>query len=144
MAAIAQGLVSQILNATLPTGTSGAPGTWTALNAGVMKLRLNSTASTAAAYGTELTGTGYTAGGTAMPGASTASSAGSSVTLPHTAALSWTNSSGGAWSIVSLDITDAAATPVRCWFGNFNGQPVSVANGNTFQIAADAVTVSLT
>lgn len=144
MAAIAQGIVSQILNATLPTGTAGAPGTWTALNTGAMKVRLNSTSSTAAAYGTQITGTGYTAGGTAVPGASTASSSGSAVTLPHTGALTWTNSSGSAWTIQSLDITDAAATPVRCWFGDFNGAPITVANGNTFQIAADAVTVSLT
>lgn len=127
-----------MLNANLPVGTSGAPGTQlTALNAGVMKLKLTSTASTGSASGTEITGTGYTAGGTAMPGASTASSAGSSVTLPHTAAISWTNGSGGAWSIVSLELTDAA--PIRVWYGNWNGQPISVANGNTFQVAADAV-----
>lgn len=143
MGALPQGMASQILNATLPTGAAGAPGAWTALNAGAMKIRLNSTASTAAAYGTELTGTGYTAGGTAVPGASTASAAGSSVTLPHGGSLSWANTSGSQWSIVSLDITDAAVTPVRCWFGNFTGQPVLVANGNTFQIAADAITVGL-
>jgi hypothetical protein len=142
MAAIDQSMVSNILNATLPTGASGAPGSFTAVGGTAMKVRLNSAASTASAAGTELTGSGYTAGGTAVPGASTASSAGSSVTLPHGGALSWTNASGGSWSIVSLDITSSAAT--RCWFGNFTGQPISVANGNTFQIAADAITVSLT
>lgn len=127
-----------MLNANLPVGTSGAPGTQlTALNAGIMKLKLTSTASTGSASGTEITGTGYTAGGTAMPGASTASSSGSNVTLPHTAAISWTNGSGGSWSIVSLELTDAA--PIRVWYGNWNGQPISVANGNTFQVAADAV-----
>lgn len=144
MAAVPQGMVSQILNATLPTGTGGNPGTWTALSANPMKVRLNSTASTASAYGTELTGAGYTAGGTAVPGASTASAGGSSVTLPHGAALSWANNSGTTWTIVSLDITDAAVTPVRCWFGNFTGQPIIVANGSTFQIAADAISVGLT
>ena len=129
---------SLMLNANLPVGTSGAPGTQlTALNAGIMKLKLTSTASTGSASGTEISGTGYTAGGTAMPGASTTSSSGSNVTLPHTAAISWTNGSGGSWSIVSLELTDAA--PIRVWYGNWNGQPVSVANGNTFQVAADAV-----
>lgn len=136
--AVDQARSSLMLNANLPVGTSGAPGTQlTALNAGVMKLKLTSTASTGSASGTEITGTGYTAGGTAMPGASTTSSSGSNVTLPHTAAISWTNGSGGAWSIVSLELTDAA--PSRVWYGNWNGQPISVANGNTFQVAADAV-----
>lgn len=141
MAAIDQAMVSKIINATAPVGAAGIPGTWTALSATAMKVRLASTASTAAAAGTELTGTGYTAGGTALANASTASSAGSNVTLPATAALSWTNSSGGAWSIQSYDLTDGAA--VRTWFGNFTGAPVSVANGNTFTIAVGGITLSL-
>lgn len=141
MAAIDQTMVSNILNATTPTGASGAPGSFSAVGGTAMKVRLNSTASTASAAGTELTGTGYTAGGTVVPAASSASSAGSSVTLPASSALSWTNGSGGAWSIVSMDLTSSAGT--RTWFGNFNGQPISVANGNTFQIAVGGVTISL-
>jgi hypothetical protein len=38
---------------------------------------------------------------------------------------------------VSLEITDSGAA--RVWFGNWNGQPITVANGNTFQVAADAI-----
>lgn len=143
MAAIANAMIDKMLNASLPTGAAGVPGTWAALQAAAMKVRLNSTASTASAYGTELTGTGYTAGGQAVPGQSTASSGGSGVTLPTGGNLSWTNTSGGSWSIVSLDITDANATPVRCWFGNFTGQPITVSNGSTFQINANAISVSL-
>jgi hypothetical protein len=143
MAAIDQTLVSSILNATTPTGTAGAPGTFTNLTGTAMKVRLNSTASTASAAGTEIaSGGGYTTGGTAVPAASTASSAGSAVTLPASSALSWTNASGGAWSIVSMDLTTSGGT--RTWFGNFTGQPISVANGNTFQIAVGAVSISLT
>lgn len=142
MAAIEQAMASKMLNQTTPTGTSGAPGSFgTALSGSAMKVRLNSTASTASAAGTELTGTGYTAGGTALGTASTASSAGSAVTLPAGSALSWTNGSGGAWSIQSLDLTDNAG--VRTWFGNFNGAPISVANGNVFQIAVAGVSISL-
>ena len=141
MGALAQWLASQIMNATLPTGTGGVPGTWTTLAASAMLLRLNSTLSTAAAAGTELTGSGYTAGGTAITTASTASAAGSAVTLPNMAGgLSWTNGSGAAWSIASLDVTDGAGT--RAWFGPFTGQPISVANGNTFTVAQNAVTCS--
>lgn len=143
MAAIDAAMVSKLLNATSPTGTAGIPGTYTALSATAMKVRLNSTLSTASAAGTEITtGGGYTTGGQALANASTASSAGSNVTLPATAALSWTNSSGSAWSIVSFDLTDGAG--VRTWWGPFNGQPISVASGNTFQIAVGGITLSLT
>lgn len=143
MAAIADTMVSKILNQTTPTGAAGIPGSFgTALSASAMKVRLNSGTSSASAAGTELTGTGYTAGGTALGTASTASSAGSAVTLPAGSALSWTNTSGGSWSIQSMDLTDNAG--VRCWFGNFTGAPISVANGNTFQIAVAGVSISLT
>lgn len=141
MAAIDQAMASKMLNCTTPTGAAGVPGTWTALGASAMKVRLSSAASTAAAAGTELTGTGYTTGGQALSTQSTASSAGSNVTLPHTTALSWTNSSGSAWSIVSVDLMDSAG--LRTWFGNLTGQPVSIANGNTFQLGADAVVIGL-
>lgn len=135
MPAIDQSMVSKMLNST----TSATA--FTTLTTG-FKVRLNSTASTAAASGTELTGTGYTPGGqtSTAPFAST-SVAGSAVTIPHTAVLSWTNGSGAPWSIVSMDLTDGAA--VRTWFGNFNGQPIAVAIGNTFQIAVDAISVAL-
>lgn len=129
---------SKALNATLPTGAAGVPGTaFGTLGASAMKLKLFSTASTGSAAGTELTGTGYTTGGTAFSTQSTASSSGSNVTCPHTTAISWTNGSGSSWTIVSLEIVDS--TPQRVWFGNWNGQPITVANGNTFQVAADAI-----
>jgi hypothetical protein len=144
MAAIDNAMISKLLNQTTPTGTSGAPGSFgTALAGGAMKVKLTSTQSTASASGTELTGTGYTAGGTAVPAASTASSGGSAVTLPASSALSWTNSSGSTWSIDSLELTDSAGA--RVWFGRFTGVPpaISVANGNTFQIAVGAISIAL-
>ena len=75
MPALDQAMASKIINATSPTGASGVPGTWTALGGGAMKVKLTSTASSAAASGTELTGSGYTAGGTALGNAAAASSA---------------------------------------------------------------------
>jgi hypothetical protein len=134
--AIDQAMVSKLLNST----TSNTA--FTTLTTG-FKVRLDSGTDTAAAAGTEITGSGYVAGGqtSTAPFAST-SSAGSNVTIPHTAILTWTNASGGAWSIQSLSLTDGAA--VRTWFGNFTGAPVAVANGNTFQIAIDAIVISLT
>lgn len=142
MPAIDNALISMILNATLPTGTSAVPGTWTALSNSAMKLKLTSSASSAGSSGTELTGTGYVTGGTAMTGASAASSGGTSVTLPNqTGGIPWTAGSGSSWSIVSLEIT--GGTGARAWYGTFTGQPISVAVGNTFNVAQSAVSVAL-
>jgi hypothetical protein len=145
MAAIDQTMVSNILNATTPTGAAGIPGAFTVLAASAMKLRLNSTASTASAAGTEIVnGTGYAAGGFTALGQSAASASGSAVGVPLTTQSATATS---AWSIVSLDLTSSAA--VRAWFGNFTGQPVAVAIGNTFQVtggsgAAAGIQISLT
>lgn len=141
MAGVSNDLATKVLNATTPTGTAGVPGTWAAYGGSAMKVRLNSTSSTASAAGTELSGTGYTAGGQAVPAQSSASSAGSAVTLPATSALSWTNGSGGAWSVVSFDLTDSAG--VRTWFGDFTGQPIAVANGNSFQINVAGISIDV-
>jgi hypothetical protein len=146
MSAIDGALVSNILNATLPCGTTGKPSIayWTAgglSSAGGMKLRLTSTASTESAAGTTLSGTGYS--DYVMTTSSTASSAGSAVTLPAVSGgTSWTNGSGGAWTINDVEIQDNANA--RAWYGLFTGAPVSVANGNTFAVAQSAVSVSLT
>jgi hypothetical protein len=146
VAAIDNSQISNILNATTPTGAAGIPGSFTNLSAAAMKLRLNSTASTASAAGTEIVnGTGYAAGGfTLGTTASTASSSGSAVGVPF---ITQSATATSTWSIVSLDLTSSAA--VRAWFGNFTGQPIAVAIGNTFQItggsgAAAGIQISLT
>jgi hypothetical protein len=56
-------------------------------------------------------------------------------------------SSGAPTAVVSFDLTSSAA--VRGFWGPFNGQPVNVASGNTFQItggsgAAAGIQISLT
>lgn len=130
---------SLMLNANAPVGAGGIPGTQlTALPATAMKLKLTSTASTGAASGTELSGTGYTAGGIASTTASTVSSAGSNVTLPAgTSPFTWTFSFAA--TIQSLELTDGSGG--RVWFGNWNGAPISVASGNTFAVAANAISL---
>lgn len=141
MAGMSNALISKLLNATTPTGASGAPGSFAAYGGASMKITLHSAASSAASAGAELAnGNGYATGGQNVGNQSSTSSNGSSVTLPAVAALSWTNSSGG-WSIVGFELTDSAG--VRTWFGNFTGQPISVAAGNTFQIAVGGITIGL-
>lgn len=147
MNAIANSASSMFLNATLPTASGGKPGTWTAYSsAGAMYMRLNSVAYSGSNPGaseeTQLAnGNGYVTNGLTL-GASSAASLVSNtetVTLPASA-LTWTCAASGGWSIASLDITDNAQA--WTWFGNWNGQPIAIANGNSFQAAANAVAVT--
>jgi hypothetical protein len=133
MPAIVQAQANKILDLTLGTAT---PTMFT----GAAKVRLTTgTAPTATTAGTELTGTGYTAGGSTI----TFSAASAGATTGPTSTLQWTNSSGGSWSIVGVEIWDSAGTPLRWWYGTFTGQPITVANGNIFQISIGAISVSL-
>lgn len=133
---------SNVLNALTPTGTSGKPTAFTAMStAGGMKLRLTSTASTESAAGTTLSGTGYS--DYVMTTSSTASSAGSSVTLPAVSGgTSWTNGSGSSWTVYDVEIEDNANT--RGLFGQLNGAPLTIANGNVLAIAQNAISAGLT
>ena len=150
MAAIDQALVSILLNGLLPTGAAGIPGTaiGTPVGTSAMRIRLNSTLSTAAAAGTEITTqtSGYTAGtGWNALGQSTTSSSGSAVGVPLTTQSFVSN--GSPTAVLSLDITGSAGQ--RSFWGPFNGQPINVASGNTFQVtggsgAAAGIQVSLT
>jgi hypothetical protein len=147
MAAIDQALVSILLNGLTPTGAAGIPGTaiGTPVGTTAMKLRLNSTLSTAAAFGTEIVnGTGYAAGGWTSLGQSTASASGSAVGVPLTTQSATATS---AWAIASFDLTGNGAQ--RGFWGPFNAQPVNVGIGNTFQVtggsgAAAGIQISLT
>ena len=153
MAAIDQAMVSILLNGLMPTGAAGIPGTaiGTPVGTSAMRIRLNSTASSASAAGTEIPTqtSGYTNGtGWSSLGASTASSSGSAVGVPLTTqSLVSVGGVVASPGIVSLDITGSAGQ--RSFFGNFNGQPIAVASGNTFQVTggsggAAGIQVSLT
>lgn len=101
-------------------------------------LRLGTNTPTATAAMTELSGgTGYTTGGTTI----TWNAVANAVTS-NSNTISYTNT-GSTWSIVGLEIWDTAGTPLRHLWGTWTGQPITVANGNTFQVAAAGITVSL-
>lgn len=150
MAAIDQALVSILLNGLTPTGAAGIPGTaiGTPVGTSAMRIRLNSTLSTAAAAGTEISTqtSGYTAGtGWNALGQSTTSSSGSAVGVPLTTQSFVSN--GSPTNVLSLDLTGSAGQ--RGFWGPFNGQPIAVASGNTFQVtggsgAAAGIQISLT
>lgn len=135
--AIDQARSSLILNANLPVGAGGIPGTQlTALTASAMKLKVTNTAPTGSTGGTDIGAqTGYAAGGMVFVNACSASAAGSNVTMPATAAMQFTAT--GVLSIVGLEIIDNGGG--RVWYGLWTGQPIAVAIGNTFQVAVAAV-----
>jgi|SwirhisoilCB2_FD_contig_31_27872730_length_908_multi_2_in_0_out_0_2 hypothetical protein len=130
MACFDQSDATRVLNAELKATNYTAATT--------VSTRLGTNAPTATVNMTELTGTGYTAGGTVTT-FNTASAAATS----NSSTASWTNGSGGTWSIVGLEIWGNEGTPLRHMFGSWTGQPISVANGNTFAVAAAGITVSL-
>ena len=101
-------------------------------------LRLGTNAPTATSNMTELGGgSGYTTGGSSISW-----NAASAAATSNSGAVSWTNS-GSSWSLVGLEIWDTAGSPLRHLWGTWTGQPVSVANGNTFQVAIAGIAVSL-
>lgn len=98
------------------------------------KLRLMTAVGSNTANGTELTATGYTAGGNSM--GATAFTAPSAGVSQNSNAVSWT--AGAAWSaVVGIEIWDTAATPLRYLQGAITS--VTLANGNTLNFAAASI-----
>lgn len=101
--------------------------------------RLGTNTPTAGVNMTELSGTGYTAGGTAMTFNNPSGAATSNASTA-----SWTNGSTvTTWSIVGIEIWGNEGTKLRHLWGTWTGQPVSIAPGNSFAIAAAGISVSL-
>jgi hypothetical protein len=126
----AQGDANAVLDAVLQT--TSYPSVTSAM------IRLGSNIGTATVVMTQISGTGYTPGGSAIT-----FNAASGQTASNSGALSWTNTSGSSWTIEGLEIWDTAGTPLRHLFGSWTGQPITVTTGNTFAVASGAVAVSL-
>lgn len=102
------------------------------------KIRLGTSAPTATSNMTELGGgTGYTTGGSSITWNAVAAAATS-----NSNTISWTNS-GTLWTLVGLEIWDTAGSPLRHLWGLWIGQPISVNNGNSFQVSPAGIAVSL-
>jgi uncharacterized membrane protein len=98
---------------------------------------LGTSAPTATVDMTQLTGgSGYTTGGSSITW-NTVSGAATS----NSNTISWTNS-GSSWSLVGLEIWNSGATTRYLW-GTWTGNPVTVNTGNTFQVAAAGIVVTL-
>ena len=132
MAALDQSTANMVLDALL--GTSAFVATVTPLT-----VRYGTSAPSATVNMTQLSGTGYTTGGYTVTW--NAASGGPQIATNITV-LSSTNGSGGAWTIVGIEPWDSAGTPKRKFFGTWTGQPITVAAGNTFAVAAGAIAIS--
>lgn len=100
-------------------------------------IRLGTSAPTATSNMAELSSGGYITGGSLISWNAVAAAATS-----NSGTVSWTNT-GSSWSLVGLEIWDNAGIPLRHLWGTWTGQPVTVANGNTFQVAPAGVQASL-
>lgn len=100
-------------------------------------LRLMTAQGSNASNGTELSATGYTAGGSTLGSPAFGTPSGGVVTSSN--AVSWT--AGAAWSaVVAIEVWDSAATKLRYLQGSITS--VTLANGNTLNFAAGAITAS--
>lgn len=98
-------------------------------------LRLMTAQGSDTANGTELSNTGYTAGGSTMGSPAFGTPSGGVLTSSN--AVSWT--AGAAWSaVVAIEIWDSAATKLRYLQGSITS--VTLANGNTLTFAAGSIT----
>lgn len=103
-------------------------------------VRLGSTAPASTTNMAELPGgSGYVSGGTS----GTFTMAASGKAQGSSGALTWTNT-GASWSVVGIEIWDHAASPLRWFWGTWTGQPITVATGNTFSVAINAITLDAT
>ena len=98
-------------------------------------LRLMSAAGSNTSNGTELTATGYAAGGNTM--GATAFGAPASGIQSNSNAVTWT--AGAAWAaVVGIEIWDTAGTPLRWLQGTITS--VTLANGNTLTFPVASIT----
>jgi hypothetical protein len=97
-------------------------------------LRLMTAQGSDTANGTELSATGYTAGGSSLGSSAFGTPAGGVATNNN--AVSWT--AGAAWSpVLAIEIWDSAATKLRFLQGSITS--ITLGNGNTLQFAAGSI-----
>ena len=136
MAALVNTVANNLLDCAAPSGAAPAP-----TITGPLKCRLMTANGSGSSAGTELgTGGGYTAAGSGI-GTVTWNAAASNAKT-NSGALTLANMPAG--SLTGLELWDSAGTPIRVWFGALTGQPIAVAAGNTFTIAAGQLSLGLT
>lgn len=126
MANIVTAEANRLLDATFGTASYTAP-------TGAMKLALATSASSASAAGTEVTGGSYARQTIAFSAASAGATSNSGTI---------TFSAMPACTVTHIDIYDSNGTPRRCWFGALSASK-TVGAGDTLSFASTAISVSL-
>ncbi len=110
------------------------------VSSGGIFVRLGSNAPTPATRMVELpNGGGYVTGGQLC-----AFNSASSGSVTNSSTVLWTNSSSLPWLIVGVELWDRAIQPVRWLQADWNGNPVYVANGNSFAAIPGSLEIALT
>lgn len=100
-----------------------------------IKMALATTAPTASAAGTEVTGGSYARQDVTFGTAASAAS------IANTAVVTYAGMPTA--SVSHVDVYDSAGSPVRKWFGAITGGAKSVTAGDTLSFAIGAITLSL-
>lgn len=117
---------------TYPTGTFTQPAF----------LRLMGTMGSNTSNGTELSMTGYTAGGSTCV-FSTESAGQVSGPSSGNGAISWTNSSGSNATIAGVEVWDSTTGTKLRWFqGAWTGGSITLNNGNQLTVAVNGITLN--
>jgi hypothetical protein len=132
VAALLQAILTSSTSFTITPGTGGGSA-FTVTPP--FKLRLMTAQGSNTSNGTELSATGYTAGGASM--GSSAFGAPSAGVSSNSNVVSWT--AGASWTaVVAVEVWDTAATPLRWLQGSITS--ITLANGNTLSFAAASIT----
>ena len=126
MPALVTAEANRLLDASLGVATFTAP-------TGSMKLALATSASSASAAGTEVTGGSYARQNITFGSASAGSSA-------NTGAVTYTNMPAA--TVTHVDVYDSNGTPRRAWYGALSASKTT-ALGDTLSFAISAITISL-
>lgn len=122
-------------NTTVTAGTGGTTQTVTV----PFKLRLYTTTGTETATGTELSASGYTAGGSTLGTVFAGTVSGGAFSNAN--AVSW--SATGTWTTVTgIEVWDSGGTPVRYLWGALTSSITGVVSGDTVQFAIASITVN--
>ena len=109
------------------------------VSSGGINVRLGSNAPTAFTRMTELpNGGGYVTGGQTC-----AFNSAASASITNSGTVKWTNTSLQPWLITGVELWDQAIQPVRWMQADWNGNPVSVATGNTFACIPGSLQISM-
>lgn len=131
MPALDQGTAVMLLDGL--TGTSAYVATTTPL-----KLLVCMNTPTATVPGTQISGSGYTAGGQTITFSAPTGTATGAIAL-NSAAITWTNGGSAAWNVYGIEIWDSAGTPVRKAFGPVDDAPLVIGPGSPLTFAIGSI-----